>query len=189
MGTRHLIVVQKNGEYKVAQYGQFDGYPRFQGIRVLNFAKNLNNLRFRAEFEDKVSALEFASIDYINEIVTQDPNWEESHPELSRNTSAEILSLIMENPRGMKVLNDIDFAQDSSFCEWVYVIDLDSNTFECYKGFNSHRLSPKDRFYSALINPEPHKEYYGVKLVDGARWSLGSLPTKKEFLATFNSRE
>ena len=27
MGTRHLIAVQLDGEYKIAQYGQWDGYP------------------------------------------------------------------------------------------------------------------------------------------------------------------
>ena len=27
MGTRNLTCVFKDGEYKVAQYGQWDGYP------------------------------------------------------------------------------------------------------------------------------------------------------------------
>jgi hypothetical protein len=35
MGTRHLIAVQLGGEYRVAQYGQWDGYPDSAGIDVL----------------------------------------------------------------------------------------------------------------------------------------------------------
>jgi len=27
MGTRNLTCVMKDGQYKVAQYGQWDGYP------------------------------------------------------------------------------------------------------------------------------------------------------------------
>lgn len=41
MGTRHLIaVIDRKGTLKVAQYGQWDGYPSGQGVDVLKFAKN-----------------------------------------------------------------------------------------------------------------------------------------------------
>ncbi|MBD0542281.1 hypothetical protein HPJ54_05685, partial [Acinetobacter baumannii] len=39
MGTRHLICVQHNNEYKVAKYGQWDGYPSGQGVGILEFLK------------------------------------------------------------------------------------------------------------------------------------------------------
>ena len=32
MGTRNLTAVYLDGQYKVAQYGQWDGYPEGQGI-------------------------------------------------------------------------------------------------------------------------------------------------------------
>ena len=37
MGTRNLTVVMADNEYKVAQYGQWDGYPRIQGVVALTF--------------------------------------------------------------------------------------------------------------------------------------------------------
>ena len=43
MGTRNLTIVHKNGEYKVAQYGQWDGYPEGLGATLLNFLKNVNS--------------------------------------------------------------------------------------------------------------------------------------------------
>ena len=40
MGTRNLTAVFMDGEYKVAQYGQWDGYPSGQGVDILNILKN-----------------------------------------------------------------------------------------------------------------------------------------------------
>ncbi|MHC5949058.1 hypothetical protein ACVXZ3_04645 [Providencia hangzhouensis] len=40
MGTRHLICVAKDGDYKVAQYGQWDGYPSGQGLTLLTFLRD-----------------------------------------------------------------------------------------------------------------------------------------------------
>lgn len=37
MGTRNLTCVVLDGEYKVAQYGQWDGYPEGQGRTILEF--------------------------------------------------------------------------------------------------------------------------------------------------------
>lgn len=50
MGTRHLICVQHNNEYKVAKYGQWDGYPSGQGAGILEFLKGSFNkaLLFRS---------------------------------------------------------------------------------------------------------------------------------------------
>lgn len=40
MGTRNLTAVYLDGQYKVAQYGQWDGYPEGQGITVLTFLRD-----------------------------------------------------------------------------------------------------------------------------------------------------
>ena len=37
MTTRSLTAVKVDGEYKIAQYGHYDGYPLGQGIYVLKF--------------------------------------------------------------------------------------------------------------------------------------------------------
>lgn len=42
MGTRHLTVVVKNDKYKVAQYGQWDGYPSGAGANVIEFIQSTN---------------------------------------------------------------------------------------------------------------------------------------------------
>ena len=40
MGTRNLTAVYLDGQYKVAQYGQWDGYPEGQGITALTFLRD-----------------------------------------------------------------------------------------------------------------------------------------------------
>ena len=40
MGTRNLTAVYIDGEYKVAQYGQWDGYPEGQGLTALHFLRD-----------------------------------------------------------------------------------------------------------------------------------------------------
>ena len=40
MGTRNLTAVFIDGEYKVAQYGQWDGYPGGQGMTALHFLRD-----------------------------------------------------------------------------------------------------------------------------------------------------
>ena len=46
MGTRNLTIVYSNGEYKVAQYGQWDGYPEGLGVQLLKYLREyLRNKR------------------------------------------------------------------------------------------------------------------------------------------------
>lgn len=196
MGTRNLTIVKRNGEYKVAQYGQWDGYPSGQGVTVLEFAHKLNTINTRMEFIRKVDSVQVASAEYLSDIDRrvedgEIKDWRKSYPELSRDTCAEILDMIMEKPPGLKLKDDINFAADSLFCEWAYVIDLDENAFEAYVGFNESPLNSSDRFYF-LMDKRPmdyQKAFYPIKLYPGARWSLNKLPTQDGFLKTFNQEE
>ena len=197
MGTRNLTIVKHNGKYKVAQYGQWDGYPSGQGVTVLEFAWTLSRINSLLEFTHKVDAVEEASSEYIADIekrVQQGrlKDWEKAYPELSRDTCAKILKMIMESPAGLKLRNDIEFAADSLFCEWAYVIDLDEGTLEAFVGFNKLPLKPDDRFFFFFFKRRVDyidEDYYPVKLFPGARWRLNELPTVDEFLATFREGE
>ena len=119
MGTRHLICVFKDGEYKVAQYGQWDGYPEGQGVCILEFLNSWD----RDKFEKNVLTTQWL----------EDHEWDVcKYPHLSRDVGADILKKV-EQERGLKLYNQIDFARDSLMCEWAYVIDLDTNKFEIYE--------------------------------------------------------
>ena len=206
MGTRHLICVVKDGEYKVAQYGQWDGYPGGQGIDILDFLTNeidretfeakVKTLTWITDKEHKAQWVECGALkdsDLVSMAVAE--KHAAKYPENSRDTGAKILSVIQNSDRPIRLISQLEFAGDSLFCEWAYVIDLDKNTFEVYEGFNKEPLQDNERF-SML---EKHKEsieldgqkiieskqnYYPVKFAKS--FELDNLPPVSDFLAFFD---
>jgi hypothetical protein len=49
MGTRHLTAVILKEKPKVAQYGQWDGYPGGQDLKILNFLKKCQFEKFKEQ--------------------------------------------------------------------------------------------------------------------------------------------
>ena len=201
MGTRNLTAVFLNGEYKVAQYGQWDGYPDGQGITCLHFLRDKCDM---PRFREAVSRSSFMTSEELNALLTEYGMKEDGmisyddydrfnrdYPELSRDSGGKILEIIQNSPDGVRLRNNITFAADSIFCEWAWVVDLDKGTFEGYKGFNHTPLAEDDRFFF-LAEHEDEKDYgggmaHGVKLA--AKWNLDNLPSDAEFLAAFQSDE
>jgi hypothetical protein len=199
MGTRHLICVVKNGQYKVAQYGQWDGYPEGQGVGILNFLTNEMN---RELFEKKLDDLKWATEEDFRQMhidIGLDPNkewvnmdeadlWRRNYPENDRDTGSVILSIIQNSKKTLKLRNSLDFAADSLYCEWAYVIDLDKNTFEVYKGFNEKPLTEEERFYNMeQVKYSIDCEYYPVKHI--ISFELNNLPSEEEFKNGFKNNE
>lgn len=194
MGTPHLICIYQDGEYRVAQYGQWDGYPQGQGIQILNFLKAIkDDIR---PFTDKVrSYCHFGTPEQIKaqwiacgadlerDTVSMDVSYEHKrrYPENNRDTSADILNLIYHTHNLLYLVNDLAFAANSLFCEWCYVIDFDSNTFEVYTGFNREPVPAGERFAEL----EPYQSNSGVyyPVYQLAKFPLSQLPTETEFYA------
>lgn len=190
MGTRNLTAVYMDGEYKVAQYGQWDGYPEGQGIICLHFLRdklnekcfkdNLNKLRFIKDEELKALTKEFGARDDGTIRADDYEKFRRVYPELHRDTGAKILEMIQEG-RARILNNDINFAADGLFCEWAWVIDFDKRTFEAYQGFKNEPLTENDRFY--YLRDLEENGYSGVHIVH--EWKLDELPTDEVFLSAF----
>ena len=181
MGTRHLTVVYMDGKYRVAQYGQWDGYPEGQGMNVLKFLeeefvehkfrKNLLRLRM-VETKEGRDALETLYKD----------RWP---AEFNRDTGSEILKMIQDGKvKSGFLVNSINFASQGD-CEWVWLIDLDNRTFEAYKGWNTTPLTEFDRFY--FLGNYQDGEYCSAKCVQ--KWLLKDLPSEKDFIQAFEEDE
>jgi hypothetical protein len=182
MGTRHLTIVKHEEEIKVAQYGQWDGYPDGAGIHILDFLYKVD----LDHFKERLSLCEWTTddtrknqVEVVRKYTLAEPlpndirksgflSMEESkmleklYPESHRDTGSKILELIdagyfmkrdyllsteesvigtqmtmvkYELQPGNIYLDDSTiFAGDRIFCEWAWVIDLDTNKLEVYTG-------------------------------------------------------
>lgn len=164
MGTRNLTVVILNGKPVVAQYGQWDGVPEGQGLTCLKFCNEILTNQFKKENFIK----KLRQVSFYDEREFACLNENEIPPHNSRNIAAKILYLINELPDDthIKLIDSFEFAADSLFCEWGYVIDLDNMTLECYKGFQKKPI-PEDQRFSNLqtIESMSRNKYYQIRCV------------------------
>lgn len=173
MGTRNLtMVIDQNGEKKVAQYGQWDGYPSGVGVSVLEFLKNKELLD---KFKSNLPKVRFLDEDgkdkeFIESYNKNAPEWS-NEPDLrtdkqkewfetfcSRNLAEKVLENIANSKEDEILLSDREESAKGgdSWIEWVYVIDLKENALSVYDG---------------TLNEKPTKVY-----------KLDNLPTKDVFI-------
>lgn len=196
MGTRNLTAVFCDGKYQIAQYGQWDGYPDGQGRTILDFLGGEGNLEklksalCRCRYLDP----EGRDKEFLAEYEKNAPQWSDDPdnrtPEqkrwfscfMTRDLGAKILESVANAEDAEIVLrNSINFAADSLFCEFAYVIDLDQNTLEVFKGFNKELLEDIERFKDAKPNDDASKEYLPVRTL--AKYPLSELPTIEKMVA------
>ena len=181
MGTRHTTMVIAGEKTKVAQYGQWDGYPSGQGKTVLKiirrmkrynqfptFLKQLEKVRFMTKKDDKAMDVFLKSIGSNDGWMTDEQAvlYHKRYPYMNRDHGATILDLIYHSKHDEILLADsTDFASGKGFgCEWVYVINLDKMTLTFYDGtlkansvtFDINALPTQRDFMKAL---EPLEAY------------------------------
>jgi len=161
MGTRNLTCVVEDNKFKLAQYCQWDGYPSGQGKTIRDFiVRKLNKKIFIRE----LNKLKELTVDELNkrweEVDEKSVEMKETYPALSRDTGAKILYMI-QRKKIKEVFSDLDFTKDSLFCEYCYVIDLDNDILEIYRGYCQEPPLQEDRFSS---NALPEEGYYPVQL-------------------------
>jgi hypothetical protein len=130
MGTRNLFKIIKDNKTVLAKYNQWDGYLDGQGkelsdfiIDDLNF-EALNNGLTRVRFLDENSS----ELNDIRE--NKDVN---QYPLLTRNTTIrEQLRAISLGALSLETFDSSEFQNDGCFCEYTYVLNLDTNTITVY---------------------------------------------------------
>lgn len=192
------MVIHKE-ETKIAQYGQWDGYPEGQGVTILTFLRSkarvkkltdkLKDVRF-ATAEDEKKVQEFMNkIGCPNGWMTSEKAtlYHKKYPYASRDIGGEILEMVANSKDKEIVLNDsTSFAGDSLFCEWAYVIDLDKRKLEVYTGFNTQPLAEDERFAN-IAKSKDSSEYSPIRCIH--KFDLDALPTKAKFLKELKQKE
>lgn len=192
MSTRGLWGFVIDGEEKLT-YNHWDSYPSGLGSAVLKWLKIATDSvpalreaarRVRLVDQDAMATEEdvarFRNLADTGVSTGSLTEWYVLLRDLQGDMAAIVNAGVMIDNRA--------FAADSLFCEWAYVIDLDTERFEVYKGFQ-HEPHSEGRF-AAMPHEQSHRgesQYYPVRLV-GA-WSLTDLPDDATFVATVDPPE
>lgn len=150
MGTRGLTKVIYKNQVIVAQYGQWDHYPEGQGVtlfntlqdpaNVENFIKKIPQIYYPSDSELEALAKPFEDGSMAGMMTFESGDkFAEKYPTLTRNTGGEIFRVIADwDYSPIPIFRDVDFEQDELFCEGIYTINLDNETFHTnfsrYKG-------------------------------------------------------
>jgi hypothetical protein len=139
MGTRNLTVVKDaSGEVKIAQYGQWDGYPSGQGLTALNFLSSPANV---AALKDNLDLCYWIGTDEHNAILSNYANndgwmdmetgerFKNDYPSLTRDICSDILQYVTDCIDKVPLVNEYDFKDDQLFCEGIYEVNFQTNKF------------------------------------------------------------
>jgi hypothetical protein len=134
MGTRNLTVVKNlEGTTKIAQYGQWDGYPSYSGIKALEFLRDRVN---RHNLLVELQLVEFVGDEEVDTLYKQfeSTDWENkdflnAYPGLHRDTGIGILEVVANATDTIKTVDNSDFRNDELFCEGVYEVDFSVGKF------------------------------------------------------------
>ena len=135
MSTRGCFGWRFNGEDKIG-FNYADSYPSGLGTGVLNFIRSFGSM-------DAIK-------DYAAEVELIDDEEADSYDGQSFK---------------QKFHDSASFMHNSLFCEWAYIINVDTEMLEIYKGFNQDEHSE-----GRYVLPGKEREwldeiYYGVALV------------------------
>jgi hypothetical protein len=167
MGTRNLTkVIDADGITRVAQYGQWDGYPEYTGKRILDFIseykmidkieKSLVKARFITPAESDEIFKPYTDEDGMMTF-EQGADFSVMFPSLTRDTGCDILKVLVYSNATVPLQDESDFENDDLFCEGVYTINFQDRTYTTkYGGFEES-------------------------------FSLDSLPSAEEYLKAFES--
>jgi hypothetical protein len=159
VGTRNLTVVKDvAGNTKIAQYGQWDGYPSYSGIQALEFLRNKD---WQALLQSKLDLVQFVGDEEVDTLYKQfeSTDWENkdflnAYPGLHRDTGIGILAVVANATDTIKSVDNTEFANDTLFCEGIYEVDFSTNKFTTIHDDNkvSYDLDdlPSDEEYLAM---------------------------------------
>lgn len=180
MGTRGLTGIRQ-GERDLLTYFQFDGYPEVKGVQALDFARELTD----TEIRDKVTKAAEAAV-IVDE--REDPTTEQVKTLRAQGITPQQVSTGSDWYAWLRdyqgdfmgclftgfIPANNDFINDSLFCEWAYVVNLDEDVLEVYRGFQEEQGT--GRYAEAAT--EPDGKYWPCSLV--ITFPLDALPASDD---------
>jgi hypothetical protein len=189
MGTRGLVGFRIDRKDKLA-YNHFDSNPEELGQKALEFASEQASSEVaRPGLRTRVRAIRL--IEDTSELSKKEVRlcMPYCDTEVSTGSPKDLYCLLRKAQGELGVYaklglmpNMSEFAKDSLFCEWAYIINLDNNTLEVYQGFNKNPAA-KGRYAKYRGYDKERDEwadYCGIRLIKV--YSLDKLPTFEKFV-------
>jgi len=190
MGTRGAIGWRKDGVDKIA-YNHFDSYPTCLGVEMLEYARNsIPTLHTHYDREEMIDE----EVPPTPEQIKRCKDKGAVDLKVSTQDERDWYCLLRETQGKLKETADLGymidyskFLADSLFCEWAYIINLDSKKFEVYQGFQTN--VPEGRYGKITQESVDHQlaaaykgshMYFGVGLIK--EYSLAKLPSDSAFV-------
>lgn len=139
MGTRNLTkVIDIDGITRVAQYGQWDGYPEYTGKRILDF---ISEYKMLDKIESSLVKATFATQEELAEIskpfvdqedmmtFEQGEQFAVMYPSLTRDTGCDIIKVLVYSNGPVPLHDESDFENDDLYCEGVYTLNYQTRQF------------------------------------------------------------
>lgn len=197
MSTRGSIGFRHNGQDYLT-YNHCDSYPESLGVEALELTKSLvkdPGIKWVRKMLDDVKAVSIDSPKPTAEDIqalkpyTHTGVGEQSEEDwycLTRGLQGNLKEMLR---CGYMLVNN-DFIYDSLFCEYAYIINLDEEVLEVYKGFNQGRPGEESRYVFDPNKVAEHRmakpteeQFFPCSIV--AKFPFDSLPKNSEsFLRT-----
>lgn len=179
MGTRGCYGFRKNGIDKLT-YNHFDSYPDGLGRDVVKFCKE-TSIEEMNEIFDRIILIDENSKPTAEQIVECMKYY---NGDVSTRTQEDWYCLLRETQGNLSVyknglkymIDNNDFIKDSLFCEFAYIINLDTNCLEFWVGFQ-HEPDAGNRY-----GTKEGDGYYPCKMV-------AEYPLEPEYMETYSVQE
>ena len=169
MGTRGLYGIRKN-EIDKTTYNHYDSYPEWLGKNMVEFCATTSEEEMNKIY-DKIIMVDESDKPTNEEIAFCIANG--LYDERVSSRSVEDWYCLLRKAQGeISVLKDLinkndkaymidnsDFIEDSLFCEYAYIINLDTHCLEFYEGFQ-HEAQVGNRYGEKPTTTDYAPDYY-----------------------------
>ena len=187
MGTRGLYGFRKNEQDKLT-YNHWDSYPDCLGHTMVKFCKETLVEKLNEIFDNivLVNGNDTPTKKQINECIKY---YDDGVSTGSVNEWYCLLRDAQGNPDvykdGLKyMIDDSDFIQESLFCEYAYIINLDTNCLEFWVGFQT---TPCEGNRYGMETRDNMDKYYPCKML--SYYPLDTDKTIEEIVENMKMRE
>lgn len=184
MGTRGLYGFRKGGVDKTT-YNHYDSYPDYLGEIMVRFCQN-TSIKEMNEIFDRIVLVDNSKRPTKTQIDECIKYYDGSVSEQSVDDWYCLLRETQGNPNvykhGLKyMIDDHSFIENSLFCEYAYIINLDTNCLEFWVGFQTKPYT--NNRYGTETHDNLGK-YYPCKMV--SYYPLDTEQTAQEIVDDMN---